>query len=273
MLLRHKHSSATRNADGACAVDDTDWLKTAAIICVSIDHFGYFFVEDSSWWSVFGRLAAPTFFFLIGYARTRSVPLYWIWLGIGLTVLDSWNADWAWVAPNILLSLAFCRFARPRAESLVERYGWAAFVVLTCGLVAVLPIAAKFVDYGAEGWLWALFGLYQRRYVERRRATQLAGASSPGLTKIVACVVAAVIYIWQEQAEFSFHRINFAVFVVELAALSVFLCVFRRGPSRVQPSERTAKIVCFIGRHTLELYAIPLAGAELLVQLAPGLAR
>ena len=171
---------ATRSKSVSPPVDDTDWLKTAAIIFVSIGHFGYFFVEDARWWSVVGRLAAPTFFFLIGYARSRTVPLNWIWLGIILTVLESWNADWAWVAPNILLSFAFIRLARPHVERLVERYGWAAFVVLVCGLVAVLPLAAKGFDYGSEGWLWALFGLYQRRYVDGRAAAQLAGASTPG---------------------------------------------------------------------------------------------
>ena len=171
---------ATRSKSVSPPVDDTDWLKTAAIIFVSIGHFGYFFVEDARWWSVVGRLAAPTFFFLIGYARSRTVPLNWIWLGIILTVLESWNADWAWVAPNILLSFAFIRLARPHVERLVERYGWAAFVVLVCGLLAVLPLAAKCFDYGSEGWLWALFGLCQRRYVDGRAAAQLAGASTPG---------------------------------------------------------------------------------------------
>jgi hypothetical protein len=32
---------------------------------------------------------------------------------------------------------------------------WAAFVLLVSALFAVLPIASKIVDYGAEGWLWA----------------------------------------------------------------------------------------------------------------------
>ena len=120
---------------------------------------------DDRWWSVFGRPAAPTFFFLMGYAQTRTVPLYWIWLGIILTLLESWNANWTWVAPNILLSLALIRFARPYVQILAQRNGWAAFALLVAALVAVLPIAAKIVDYGAEGWLWALFGLYQRMYV------------------------------------------------------------------------------------------------------------
>ena len=56
-------------------------------ISVSVGHFGHFFVEDDRWWSVFGRLAAPTFFFLLGYAQTRTVPLHWIWLGVILHAL------------------------------------------------------------------------------------------------------------------------------------------------------------------------------------------
>ena len=306
---RQRRSARRRRSDmleeRVWTVDDTDWLKTTAIIFVSIDHFGYFFIEDGRWWGVFGRLAAPIFFFLMGYARTRTVPLHWIWLGIILTVLDSWNADWVWVAPNILLSFAVIRVARSHVESLVEQYGLAAFVVLVCGLVAVLPLAAKCVDYGAEGWLWAMLGLYQRRYVDGRPAARLAGAPSPGsasqpsvastaerfsrshgkcgraqdgctLTnsspiRIVACVAAALVYVWQEQEEFSFSRIQFAVFTLGLAALSVCLCVFRRGPSRLQPPESTAGILRFIGRHTLEIYAIQLAGSELLVGLLPTL--
>jgi hypothetical protein len=52
----------------------------------------------------------------------------------------------------------------------------AAFVLLVSALFAVLPIASKIVDYGAEGWLWALFGLYQRMYVDGRSATDVGGA-------------------------------------------------------------------------------------------------
>jgi hypothetical protein len=54
-------------------VDNTDWLKTAAIVFVFIDHFGFFFMDDDKWGSVFGRFAAPPFFFLIGYAQSRIV--------------------------------------------------------------------------------------------------------------------------------------------------------------------------------------------------------
>jgi hypothetical protein len=139
----HSTSTSHRNPQTSHLVDNTDWLKTAAIILVAVDHFGHFFMQDDRWWSVFGRLAAPTFFFLLGYAQTRTVPFHWIWLGVILTLLESWNANWTWVAPNILLSFALIRCARPYVQILLQRHGWAAFVLLVSALLAVLSIAAK----------------------------------------------------------------------------------------------------------------------------------
>ena len=160
------------------SVDHTDWLKTVAIILVLVDHIGYFFIEDDQWWSVFGRLAAPTFFFLLGYAKSRGVPRNWIWLGLGLTLLDIWHNEWKWVAPNILLSFALIRFGRPYAQGLLERHGWVGFALLAALLFALLPVTAQVVDYGAEGWLWALFGLSQRRYVDDKSVTNLNGTAA-----------------------------------------------------------------------------------------------
>jgi len=273
---------ATRAPAAARAVDNTDWLKTAAIIFVLADHFGHFFMEDDRWWSVAGRLAAPIFFFLMGYAQSRTVPLHWVWLGIILTLLDSWNSDWAWVAPNILLSLAFIRMARPHSEILLQRHGWTAFAFLVCALLAMLAPAAKLVDYGAEGWLWALFGLCQRRYVDGRSAADGRNAAQAGLPpphvaaenalRLLACLIAAAVYIWQEQREYSFPQAHLTVLMVGVGMLSLALCLFERGRSPVQPPRTTGGVLRFIGRHTLEIYAIQLAGSELLVKLLPGLA-
>jgi len=274
---------ATRSRTPPHAVDNTDWLKTAAIICVSADHFGFFFVADEQWWSVFGRFAAPPFFFLLGYAQTRTVPLRWIWIGLILTLLESWNADWTWVTPNILLSLTLIRIARPYVQMLMQRHGWGAFVLLVSALLAVLPVAGTIVDYGAEGWLWALFGLCQRQYVDgissvgsaggthRSSVSTLAVTETAGLMRFLACLVAAVVFVWQEQKEFEFPAIHLAVFILGLGVLSVSLCLFMRGESRVQPLEKIASIIRFIGQHTLEIYAIQLGGSELIVKLVPDL--
>ena len=166
----------------------------------------------------------------------------------------------------------------------MQRHGWAAFAFLVSALLAVLSIAAKIVDYGSEGWLWALFGLCQRMYVDSRSATDVDGpAQSPALPapamkenagrmRLLACLAAVVVYVWQEQREYSYPHIQFAVFIVAIGVWSASLCLFLRGPSRIQPPEAVAGILRFIGRHTLEIYAIQLAVSELLVKLLPDLA-
>jgi peptidoglycan/LPS O-acetylase OafA/YrhL len=265
------------------AVDNTDWLKTAAIIFVSAGHFGFFFMDNELWWSVFGRFAAPPFFFLVGYARSRTVPLHWIAIGVILTLLESWNADWTWVSPNILLSFVLIRIARPYADKLLQNQGWVALIVVIAVLLALLPITTRVVDYGAEGWLWALFGLCQRRYLDGISAggtadgtrgvpgPTLTATDTAGLMRLLACFLAAVAFVWQEQKEFSFPAVHLAVVILGLGVLSVSLCLFKRGESRFQPPDKIASALRFVGRHTLEIYAIQLAGFELFVQLAPDL--
>ena len=90
--------------------------------------------------------------------------------------------------------------------------------------------------------------------------------------RLLSCLVAAVVYIWQEQGEYSFPEIHFADFMLGVGILAAGLYLFRRGPSRIQPPEPIAGALRFIGRHTLEIYAIQLVGSELIVALVPDLA-
>jgi hypothetical protein len=274
---------AVRSVGVVNPVDNTDWLKTTAIIFAAAGHFGYFFMEDERWWSVVGRLAAPVLFFLLGYARSRTVPLYWIWLGIFLTLLDVWNADWGWMPVNILLSFALIRIARPSAQKLLQDHGWIAFVLMAAMLIGLMPAGVKVADYGTGGWLWALFGVCHRLYVDGDTArhgnaqdlsplARSTGATNTGLMPVFACAVAALVYVWQEHQEFRFPPAHLAAFITGLGVLCVSLCVFRRGPSHLQPSEPIAGMLRFVGRHTLEIYAIQLAGSELAIKLFPDLA-
>ena len=265
-------------------VDRTDWLKAGAILLVSAGHFGQFFMEDDTWWSAIGCVAAPVFFFLAGFAQTRTVPLRWLGLGVLLTLLASWNAGWNWEAPNILLSFALIRWARPSVQALLRRHGCGGSVLLVVALVAALPLADGVVEYGSEGWLWALFGLFQRAHVDGRPETgadagavgnpsQVDGlARCAGPMRLVTSLVAAVVFLWQEDRVYSFSSAQLATLALGLALLCAALCRFQRGPSRVQPPEPVASALHVVGRYTLEIYAIQLAASELLVKLVPGLA-
>jgi peptidoglycan/LPS O-acetylase OafA/YrhL len=259
-------------------VDNTDWLKACAIILVAIDHFGHFFVENDSWWSTLGRMAAPPFFFLMGYANTRQVPLSWLSLGLVLTVLESWNEDWNWVSPNILLSFALIRLVRPYAAQFIENFQWLAFTGVICFLVLALPLTSNLFDYGAEGWLWALCGLLQRMYVNYTSASKVVGANSMlrndsqrhlSAMRILAFLITVPLYVWFEQIEYSFSQAQLAVFIVGIIVLSLALVRFRRGASPIQPPQSMTAMLRFVGRHTLAIYAVQLAVSELIVGLWP----
>jgi len=236
-------------------------------------------MRDDTWWSAIACPAAPFFFFLMGFAQTRTVPLRWIGLGVLLSLLASWNAGGRWEAPNILLSFALIRWARPPVQAFLRRYGWGGSALLVVALIAALPLAESVVDYGSEGWLWALFGLFQRAHVDGSPATaagdssrvdRLAGCAGP--MRLVASLVAAVVFVWQENRIYFFSAAQLATLALGLGLLSTGLCRYRRGPSRVQPPEPVASALRVVGRHTLEIYAIQLAASELLVKLVPGLA-
>jgi hypothetical protein len=159
-----------------------------------------------------------------------------------------------------------------------------ALVIVMAALVMVLPFAGEIFDYGSEGWLWALFGLCQRMYVEGRVAVhkdvpgRLQAESALlenkpwGRMRLLACVVAAVIYIWQEQIVFFFSQAQLALVLSGIGVLSIYLCSFQRGPSRYQPREPFAAVLRYLGRHTLEIYAFQLAGSELIILFFPDLA-
>jgi hypothetical protein len=111
----------------------------------------------------------------MGYAQTRTVPLHWIWLGVILTLLESWNAKWTWVAPNILLSLALIRSARPYVQILLQRHGWAAFAFARFRTFRGIVDSGQDCRLWLGGMAWALFGLCQRMYVDSRSATDVNG--------------------------------------------------------------------------------------------------
>src|SRR5688572_24086808 len=68
----------------ATGVTTTDLLKVIGVATFLVDHYGFFFHTDELWWRMFGRVASPIFFFLVGFARTREVPLTWLAFGLAL---------------------------------------------------------------------------------------------------------------------------------------------------------------------------------------------
>jgi uncharacterized membrane protein YcfT len=92
------------------------------------------------------------------------------------------------------------------------------------------------------------------------------------MMRLPACLITAVVYVRQEQIEFWFSDSQLTVVAIGVASLSCVLSMFSRGPSRVQPPQPMASALQWLGRHTLEIYVIQLAGSELIINLFPKLA-
>ena len=227
-------------------VTTTDVLKATALLLILVDHVGHFLADDWGILRVIGRLGVPIFFFLIGFARNRDVPWSWPALGILLTGVDYLSlGSFENVQLNILFNFAAIRLALPLVERfLALSFLRLALLLLVCALL--LPLVNPWLEYGAEGWLFAAFGLMHRKAI--------ADASFKPLRDLSG-LVAFVIYAVVEQRDYGFGLPNTVFLVLGLAAIAMILRDFRRGDSIIQPPSGLRRALRFCGRHSLEIYA------------------
>jgi hypothetical protein len=226
-------------------ITTTDLLKLCGLALVLIDHYGLFFDPDETWWRVFGRLAAPIFFFLIGFARTKTIPASWLVLGAILTGLDIVSDGWD-ASLNILFSFALLRLALPHVERLIaqKRFG---LPLLALALAALAPLFGNVVEYGLSGWLWALLGLSAR--------LALVGEPGSTLTRNIVAVICGLFYLI---AESRFWHLDFAKIItltLLIGALVGALLAFRRKDLAWTPPAPLAHALNWTGRRSLEIYA------------------
>lgn len=227
-------------------VSSTDWFKILGIAAFLIDHAGLFFFPDDDVWRVFGRVAAPIFFFFLGFAHSRSFPVSWLVWGVLLTGMEWWiEGD---LTLNILLNFLFIRVALRAVDRIAQtpfRLGVVAAVSLAC-----LPFVDAIFEYGAEGWLWALFGYAQRAWRDER----LAFASA----RYFFAFLAAFTYALVEIGHHGFEGIDAAILALLIAILTWSLLGFQRTISVFQPPSFLALPIKRAAQYSLEIYAVSL---------------
>lgn len=234
-------------------VTTTDLLKFTGLVFVLVDHVGLFFDEEQLWWRVVGRVAAPIFFFLIGFAKTRRVPASWLWIGAGLTALDVLTSGGlSEFKLNLLFSFAALRLALPVIEhEILPRP--ARFALLLLLTLASIRFVDPWLEYGMEGWLWAYFGL------ALRVAREDVSSDVAGVRTLLLGALAASAYVVTERMDFSLTFGQTSVLAVLMASLFLILLGFRRRPAPWQPAGRLAWPFRFAGRHSIAIYAVSLA--------------
>jgi hypothetical protein len=239
-------------------VGTTDWWKLAGLALVLADHYGLFFDPDTDGWRVVGRIAAPIFFFLIGFARTRTVPWSWIVLGVTLTAVDTWTTGEGLgkVNLNILINFAWLRLVRPYVSEHVLGRPWRVAAVALAAAALIRPVQ-QVLEYGAEGWLWALFGATQARALE-------TGSARDERTRDGVAAFTAAVYAWKEIVDYDFEREDALALVPLVVGLAYLLTRFSRAESAVQPPAALVPAIRWCGRHSLEIYGISLLAMQLL---------
>jgi hypothetical protein len=237
-------------------VTTTDLWKLLGLVLVLADHWGLLFAGDP-WWRVVGRAAAPIFFFLIGFARTRHVPWSWIVLGLILTAVDSWTSGTGLgkINLNILINFAYVRLLLPEVERRVMPHPWAV-ALLAVAIVLLIRPFQQVLEYGAEGWLWALFGLSHRLALEGRHAHS-------GWVRNALAAAVATVYTVKEILDHGFDGAQGAALALLIAALALALTRFRRADLGRQPPEPLAAALRFCGRYSLEIYAVTLLAMQI----------
>jgi hypothetical protein len=248
--------------EGGRRVTTTDAWKLFAIAFVLIDHYGLFFDPENVWWRLFGRLASPVFFFFIGFARTRTVPWTWVFFGFVITAIDYWTAAGRQVLINILLNFALLRLALPFIERHIMPHP-ARLAATAIASAALIPVLDPVLEYGGEGWLWALFGLSQRLLLEGGDAAARVRRNLLGLT-------AGLAYVVRERSDYGFDLLQSALLVLFVVGLVLGLMRFRRMDLPWQPPPILRPLFTLTGRRTLEIYAVTLIAMQLLAYAIAG---
>jgi hypothetical protein len=246
----------------ARAVTTIDAWKLAGVVFFLVDHYGLFFDSGDNWWRLFGRLASPIFFFLIGFARSRTVPLSWLFFGAVLTAADYLTSQGLHdTTVNILINFALLRLALPTIEAHAMPYP-ARLAALTAVSIAVIPSLDPILEYGGEGWLWTLFGLSHRLLLER-------GGADAFWRRDALALAAAGAYVVREISDYGFDLFQALLLAVMIGRLVALLLEFRRAELDWRPPRPLADLLAFAGSRSLEIYALSLLFMQILAYAGP----
>ena len=219
-----------------------DLLKTVALLLMVVDHAGYYLLPDMAELRWVGRMAAPIWLFLIGFARSRSLP-WTLFAGAGvlqsvklLTNVPFWPVD-------ILFTIVLIRLVLDPVMRLMARGRM--HMVFVMAVLLVLAVPSYFgVMYGTLGLMFSMFGAMVRQGYARGTLIGFGG--------VTAFAYAAVAMI---AIPFSLLQTQFLMLAV--GGLLAGLCFFQ---PRIY--DNCPKGLAFLlkigGRHSLVFYVVHL---------------
>lgn len=233
-----------------------DLFKTFALVTMVIDHIGYYFYPDDLWLRVVGRVSAPMWFFLIGYANSRDLGEK-MWGGLILLVAANLVVGMPVFPLNILATMIFIRLVIDEAMSRAVRNYEALLGISLIAVFLVIP-AMNLWEYGTAGILFAMCGCM------RRHPEALSRLPKDSATLFIVFVV--VFYVGFQSVVFGFDRVQALCIAIGMLPVILWMSMFRPqahpGLTRTLAPVGTG-VLQLCGRYSLEFYALHLIAFKL----------
>ena len=226
-----------------------DFLKFLALALMIVDHFGHFFYPDEMWFRAVGRLSAPIWLFLIGYARSRDFSLP-MWIGIVVMAASGFVFGGAVLPLSILATMLACRAVIDPLMVHIARSPSSLYPITVFLFFATL-VTFMGLEYGTSALMVVMVG-----YMTRNRET-LPFDKSQFLQFII--IIAFGYFIIQGYIFFSFDFTQ--KMFVGLGLLAVLLGLsFFQPKSYPELTRKTPKPLVWLiqlgGRYSLEIYVL-----------------
>jgi hypothetical protein len=153
-------------------VNSHDLLKISGILTMVIDHIGRFYLANNIWFRIIGRMAAPQFFFLVGYSGSyrfkRDILFYGVALSIVHYLTSTSTSIMEQALPlNILVSFTIIKALLNKSDPIKLSSG--ALIILLAVLMFLSLPTYLFIEYGTLGLCYAIGArLLRQRHSLRR---------------------------------------------------------------------------------------------------------
>lgn len=231
-----------------------DFVKFAALALMVVDHVGHFFYPDEMWLRAIGRLSAPIWLFLIGYARSRDLP-WAMWAGTILLLAVNYIVGKEILPVYIIGSMLLFRFILDPVMNYIRRDPKSLYPLVAV-LLALTVLTAPLFEYGAEAFIAVMAG-----YICRNRAEMGFDSNRIATFMMVAAFTHFLsVYFFFFGNDFSSAQYMFVGLglVCVMLGLSYFKPAEYPALTQNLPRPLTA-FVQFCGRWTLEIYVVHVA--------------
>lgn len=226
-----------------------DFLKCAALLLMIVDHIGYYFYPDDGhlWVRAVGRLSAPIWLFLIGYAKSRDFSAR-MWIGIAVLVVTDYIVGAGILPLTILSTMLICRAVLDPVMDGLKRKPETLYPFCTFLFLATF-MTFPFIEYGTEVLMMVMLG-----YMTRNRETIPYDNREYFQFAVLATLAHA---FYQAVIFFPFDIYQKLFVALGLMAVTMVLIRFRPVEYPALTQKLTAPVVWLLrlgGRRTLEIY-------------------